>query len=139
MQDLFRVSACDAANGVIAFTCKERIQFYNAWTQWLSIYLPKLSHTLKECPLALRLNILVAYGRHVRLRGVSNRKHKVCVQTVALAFKYICSTMQFFCLKSLAISKYVVGHRNIGGSVWFNPISNKELLTRGTWIMNGNA
>ena len=38
-----------------------------------------------------------------------------------------------------AISKYVVGHKNIGRSVWLNPISNKELLTRGTWIVNVNA
>jgi len=94
MQDLFRTSSEDAANGVVASTRRERIQFFNAWTRWLSIYLPTLSNTLEECSLPYRLEILVAYGRHVRCGGVSNRKHQVRAQTVALAFRSISSTMQ---------------------------------------------
>ena len=94
MENLFRTSTTDIENGVVSATTKERIRFFGHWRRWLSINYNDLSTNLQELSRAKQVDILAAYGRHVRNGCLSPGKHKASAQTVALAFRAIATQCQ---------------------------------------------
>ena len=72
--DLFATATEDVNNGVVASTQQERIKFYNAWIGWLSSYFPTILPDMLGIPEGQKINLLVAFGRYVRLGKLSGRK-----------------------------------------------------------------
>ena len=97
IQHLFTTSTRDIEHGVVETTRRERIRLFLAWKGWLKENFTPLQPNLEELSKPQQIAILAAYGRHVRCGGLSAKKHTVCAQTVALAYRAISTSLQLEC------------------------------------------
>ena len=77
------------ANGIVETTAKERRRFWAAWTLWLAISFPTIDPFCFHQSTQDKIELLAAFGTHVRHGRFSRPTREVRTETVQVALRAV--------------------------------------------------
>ena len=94
IKDIFRVVQQSLADGIVETTAKERRRFWKAWKDWMASSFPDIEAERFHQPRPVQIELLAAFGAHVRFGGVSEHYEQVRTETVQVALRAVTTKLE---------------------------------------------